>query len=327
MAPRACALLLVLVTTLGACATDSPPSRGHVVIALTIDWEGVEITPEAVDALDDLRRRAGIVPITHFVSAAYYTSGAPPAEVTRSLQRLVRAGDELAVHVHGWRSLVEASAVAPRLSPSFLTGTDALLEFDSGDRGFDTDLDAYDVVALRALLRTSRTLLAQSGRPVSQSFRAGGYLGTPKVMRALRAEGFTVDSSATHPDQFDAAYGLLSERVRELWPMVDATTQPFLLADPVAAIVELPLAAIADNADADELVRAIARAGERLATAPTRDVFVVLGFHLETASEYAARVAGALDVVRARPDLAAHLTFTTIETMGALARRSLQAPP
>ncbi len=325
MASRACALLLVSV--LGACATDPPPARGHVVVALTIDWEGVEITPEAVDALEDLRRRAGAVPITHFVSAAYYTSGAHPAEVTRSVQRLVRAGDELAVHVHGWRSLVEASDVAPRLSPSFLTGTEVLIEFDSGDRGFDTDLDAYDVVALRALLRRSRTLLAQSGRPVSRSFRAGGYLGTPKVLRALRAEGFTVDSSATHPDQFDAAYGLLSARVRELWPTIDATTQPFMIADPVAPIVELPLAAIADNAEADVLVAAIARAGDRLAAAPTRDVFVVLGFHLETAPEYAARLADALDAVRARPDLAAHLTFTTIETMGAIARRALDDPP
>jgi hypothetical protein len=107
MASRACALLLV--TVLGACAEEPTPARGHIVVALTIDWEGVAITPDAVDALEDLRRRAGAAPITHFVSAAYYTSGAPPAEVTRALQRLVRPGDELAVHLHGWRSLVEAS--------------------------------------------------------------------------------------------------------------------------------------------------------------------------------------------------------------------------
>lgn len=319
--------VLLCVTALAACADTPPPTRGHVVVALTIDWEGVAITPEAVDAMEDLRRRAGATPLTHFVSAAYYTAGADAAEVTSSLRRLVRTDDELAVHLHGWGSLVEASEVEPRLSPSFLTGTEKLLEFDGGDRGFDTDLDTYDVVALRAMLRRSRTLLEQTGHPVSRSFRAGGYLGTPKMMRALRAEGFTVDSSATHPDQFDAAYGQLSTRVRELWPTVDATTQPFVIADPVAPMVELPLAAIADNAEADDLVGVIARAGERLAKAPTRDVFVVLGFHFETSPEYAERIATALDAVRARSDLAAHVQFTTIETMGARARRNLDIRP
>jgi len=38
------------------------------------------------------------------------------------------------------------------------------------------------------MLRTERRLLAPVGFPIAATFRAGGYLATPKVRRALVAE-------------------------------------------------------------------------------------------------------------------------------------------
>lgn len=278
------------------------------------------MTSDSLDAIDALRKSFGGAPLTHFVSAAYFTKAVPDPTAVDTITAAVHPGDELAVHLHAWRSLAQASGISPKLSPSFLTGTDALLAFDDGDTGFDTDLDAYSVVDLRAMLRMSRTLLERTQLPVSQSFRAGGYLATPKVFEAMRAEGFRVDSSATAARQLDAGKdGFLTKRLEGVWPDVQAGTQPYLVHQPSGDVTEVPIAAIADYATAAQVVAAFDAAHVRLQATPDRDVFVVLAFHQETATEFVGRLAQAIATVQARPEIASELKFTTIQGAAALA--------
>ena len=122
------------------------------------------------------------------------TQGRGEKTVT-TISGIPRPGDELAMHLHAWKSLATAASIEPKLSPSFLTGTDKLLEFEDGDVGFDTDLDAYTGPELRALLRTSRKLLEQTKLPISKSFRAGGY-GAQDIWASTRK---SVDSAWSTP--------------------------------------------------------------------------------------------------------------------------------
>jgi hypothetical protein len=309
-----------------ACSGSDPSqaheTRGHVVVAVTIDWEGAYVTPDGLDALDAVRDEIPGAPITHFVSAGYFTKQpADPAGID-SLRRAVRPGDELAVHLHGWRSLATKAGIEPRLSPSFLSGTDALLDLGDSDAGFDVDLDAYTSTELRILLRTSRQLLATLGSPISKSFRAGGYLGTPRVLQAIRDEGFVVDSSAT--DAGPLPEGVFRTRVAEIWPDVAASAQPSRIPLRGGHLVELPIAAIADYMQADKILKLLEDAAARLAHAPQVDVFVVLAFHHETGADFGPELSDALKTARARADLSQQLVFVTIEDM---ARRShLDAP-
>src|SRR5687768_16131276 len=101
-----------------------------------------------------------------------------------------------------WKSLAKASGIEPRVSPSFHTGDATVVDY-YGDSGYETDPDVYSVAEVRALLQTSRRLLAQSKLPVSTSFRAGGFLVTPKLLAAIRSEGVTTDSSALDYRQLD----------------------------------------------------------------------------------------------------------------------------
>src|SRR5262245_17549245 len=288
------------------CSSPSPSARGRVVVCLTIDWEGAYLAPDGLDALDQLRRRAGDAPMTHFVSAAYFTKDRPDPAVAATIAKAVRRGDELALHLHAWKSLAVAAGIQPKLSPSYLTGTDKLLEFEDGDVGFDTDLDAYSVPELRVLLRTSRLLLEPTHVRVSRSFRAGAYLGTPKVLQAIREEGFTVDSSATDARQLEEPTGeALPRRVKAIWPGVDSTTQPWLVRAPGGSsgeaartrmtgesaerssgaagsteLLEMPVAALADHASTEDMVAIVEAAYARLQKDPGRDVFVVLELEL-----------------------------------------------
>jgi predicted deacetylase len=319
------------VLALGGCSSRAPapaPTKGQVVVALTIDWEGAYISPDGLDAIDELRKGFGPVPVTHYVSAGYFTKEHVDPKALASVTQAVHPGDELAVHIHGWRSLAKASGIEPRLSPSFLTGTDKLMEFEDGDVGFDLDLDAYSVTELRALLRTSRRLLEQAHLPVSKTFRAGGYLATPKVLQALSEEGFTVDSSATDYRQLhERKDEALPRRIHAIWPGVETTSQPWRFDPPNGALLELPIAAIADYAPTEEITGVLEAAHARLQREPTRDVFVVLGFHQETAQDFGRRVGDALAKLRARPELAAELVFTTVEDAARRARPVVSPAP
>jgi hypothetical protein len=298
-------------------ACSRAPEAGRVVVVLTVDWEGAELNPDGLDAIDWLRKRVP-GPVTHFVSSAYFTK-AEPEPVVATLAEMVKDGDELAIHLHLWRSLAKASGIEPRVSPSFLTGTAAVDDYD-GDAGYETDLDVYDVAELRALLRTSRQLLAQSKLAVSKSFRAGGFLATPKVLAAIRSEGFTVDSSALDANEIDLDDDAFQTRVASVWPKLDAGAQPFAL----DGLVELPIAAFADYTSADDVAARIDAAFARLAADPTRDQFVVLAFNLETAAALAGRIGQGIEKARAAHE---DLVFATVQHAGELARQALGLPP
>jgi len=316
--------------TIAACSSSNPappPAKGKLVVVLTIDWEGAELSPEGLDALDAVRKRLGDAPITHFVSAAYFTKATPDPLAVSTLTQSVRKGDQLAVHLHAWSSLAKASGIAPKLAPSFLTGTDKVLVFEDGDVGFDTDLDAYSVAELRVLLRTSRRLIEQTQVPVSKAFRAGGYLSTPKVLEALRDEGYTVDSSAIDYRQLDEHDDdVLPNRLKAIWPGVEPGSQPWEVQAPGGRLLELPIAAFADFSTPAEIVGVFDAAHAQLQKVPTRNVFVVLGFHQETAAEFAARLGDAIEKVRARPELASELSFVTVDRAAELAKAALASP-
>jgi len=321
-------VLCVALAIAGCSSGSSPPSpKGQVVVALTIDWEGAYMSPEGLEALDSVRQHLRTAPLTHFISAAYFTKAEPDATAAASITKAVRPGDEVAMHLHGWQSLAAASGIEPRLSPSFLTGTDKLLALE-GDIGFDIDLDAYGVPELRAMLRTSRRLLEAAQLRVSKSFRAGGYLGTPKVLQAIHDEGYAVDSSATDYRQLDEPEAeVLPRRLAAIWPKIDASTQPFVIDTRGGQLLEMPIAAFADYATAAEIVALVEAAHARLQQAPRRDVFVVLGFHQETAGEFGGRLGEALQQLHARPELARALVFTTVEAAAIRARATLAPAP
>ena len=303
----------LVAAALAGCSSH-PHGVGRIVVVLTIDWEGATMSSEALDAIDATRKSTGGAPITHFVSAAYFTKAAPDPTATDTLSAALHPGDELAVHLHAWRSLAEVSGVKPRLAPSFLTGTDKLLVFDDGDEGFDVDLDAYSLVDLRAMVRQSRRLLEATHLPVSKSFRAGGYLATPKVLEAIRDEGFTVDSSATDYRRINIGKEeFLGKRLQKVWPTINEGSQPYTIHEAPGELLEMPIAAIADYSTATQIVSTFEAAHARLRAAPGRDVFVVLAFHEETAVDFADRLAQAIANVSARPEFADELTYTTIQ--------------
>ena len=71
------ALAALILVGCSRSSPSAPPRKGRIVVAFTIDWEGAYLSPEGLDALDQLRLKLGAAPITHFVSAAYFSKESP----------------------------------------------------------------------------------------------------------------------------------------------------------------------------------------------------------------------------------------------------------
>ena len=299
-----------------------PPAArsGRLRVAVTVDWEGVALGEEGLAALEHLRAALPGAPFTHFVCPAYLTKDAPIPDAGAILKSAVRAGDEVGVHVHGWRSLARAAGLTPKLAPSFLAADGKLVEFPDGDLGFEVDLEAYDVTELRALVATSRRLLRErAGLTVSAIFRAGGFLATPAVLEAIRAEGIAVDSSAieARPLEDELPGAPLPGRLRALWPRIEATSQPYPIATEAGPVVELPIAGAADYLTASELFDLLARARAALDAQPERDVVLVLVVVQETADDFAPRLEEAFARARKEGALDARTEFVTVSQASA----------
>jgi len=295
-----------------------------VHIAVSVDWEGAYLSADAMDALEQFRAAHPGVPLTHMLNAAYYTKPrADAADITRQVRLALKPGDEAGLHVHAWRSLFATAGVAPRTAPSFLSRTGTLLAF-ADDAGFEVELGAFTVAELRAAIKKSREILAAQKIELGSSFRAAGWLAAPNVLEAARAEGFTVDLSAVPPVWFDEVeVAFLRERLIARWGAIAPTAQPYWIDTPLGRILELPnTGAMADYATAAEIEEHVLGAVRALAAAPGRPVFVHVGFHMETADEFAPRLSEALSRLRAR---GAPITFETVARSAELARRTLDA--
>jgi hypothetical protein len=205
------------------------------------------------------------------------------------------------LHIHGWKSLFEKSGVEFRSSPTFWgTGSVALPCPD--DCGHEVPISAYSESELRKVVRTSLDVLERQGFGRPTTFRAGGWLATPTVQNAIRAEGLTTDSSAVPAQFLQPRLGSkpLYAWVRELWPQLTPTTQPFVLHTTQGDLKELPdNGALADYMSADQMI-AVFRQGMAYADAhPGQSALVHIGFHQETAAQYLPRVRQALQVIQA----------------------------
>jgi hypothetical protein len=178
-------------------------------------------------------------------------------------------------------------------------------EYPDGDAGHEVELPAYDVGEIRKIVAESRRLLATNGLAPGASFRAGAWLADAKVLEAIRAEGFLVDSSAVDASWHERLEGLpIRARIRETWPDVTPETRPFAIETKAGTVWEMPnTAALADYVTAGRMIEHVEEAIERAKADPLRPCFVHVGFHQETAAEFSPRIVAALHAVANRPEL------------------------
>ncbi len=296
--------------------------RGKILVVVTVDWEGRDLTEANIGAMEALRARRPDVPLVQFLNAAYFTKpGADAAATETQIRRALSDGDELGLHIHGWKRLFEAAGVEFRSSPTFWDPDGVVTSGCGFDCGHEVPISAYTEPELEQVIAFSvDTLDAQGfGRPTS--FRAGGWMAKDNVRSALAAQGFVTENSAVPSEYLASEIGDLPlfTWVDELWQGTTAASQPHELETEHGPILEIPdNGALADYMLPAEMVDVFHEAREALEADPKKDVVVSIGFHQETAAKYLPRVDEALDVIlKESEDDAVPLRFVTAADLAA----------
>jgi len=195
---------------------ESDKLAPKVLVCVTVDWEGQDLL--SLRDLEQVRERLGPeVPLTHFVCPNYFHMGLPGA--AEQVARQIRGGDELALHLHCLRPLVEAAGLPFRDRPDFhdrpgfLLGEGWARRFPLLARwqsakvsGRGVPLSAYAADEQLRLLEFGRASLRQHLGRTAEGFRAGGWMASDQTLACLAELGFRYDSSAVPPAVFSRGF-------------------------------------------------------------------------------------------------------------------------
>lgn len=184
-----------------------------IIITFTVDWEGDDF--ECIRDLIELREYIGKnVPATYFICPEYFTSYVPDAR--ENIKKCTFSGDEIALHIHSYRSLIDYCGLNFRSKPDFYEPfpekiqrfLDKLPKFlRSENTGRGVPISAYNPEEILQILKNSKKILSVNlNVPEPVSFRAGGWMASDNVFLALEKAGFKYDSSAAPPEILSQNY-------------------------------------------------------------------------------------------------------------------------
>ena len=127
-------------------------------------------------------------------------------------------------------------------------------------------------------------------------------MGRNNVLEALKEEGFLYDHSPVEADLITGTgkipdNTLLAQWLQEMWKDIAITSQPYTIID---GLIEVPdNGALADYMGGQDMLDVFKENAKLYNNNPDSVYYVSIGFHQETASNYIARVAQAIDLITA----------------------------
>jgi hypothetical protein len=290
-----------------------------LVVTVSVDWEGKEFSAANVQAMNTLRNAHPNIPFVQFLNAAYYTKqGANPDSITPLIKSMLRSQDEHALHVHSWKSLIEASGVVYSPEPSLIGDNESYCQ---NDCGFSVPLEIYSVDEISRVVSLSSNILISEGFNRPKSFRAGAWMAGGKVREALAINSFQFDSSAVSWEPLSSHYRfdtLFKNLVHQFWPNTNLTSQPYVLKTNAGNLIEMPdNGCLADYQSANEMLKTFHANVVEWKKNPNTTSYVHFGLHLESANRFAENMNAALaKIVNYATENKLPLEFKTFEQIG-----------
>lgn len=200
---------------------QSKPQTFHVSYPLyvlwTTDWEAQPASQSFIQAgftqMESISSTYGI-PITHFfnprilINSSY--AGMKDWMVDWIKGRRDNNGDEIALHLHMYYDLVQATGVNVRKEPKWANNED----------GYDVPSSAYTYDEYMQILNWSIGQYEAYGLGKPVSYRAGGWYADASTLKAVQNSGIKIDSSGR------TEYSIGSNDLSGYWRL-PVTTVPY----------------------------------------------------------------------------------------------------
>jgi hypothetical protein len=276
--------------------------QGKVIVVMTVDWEGRSLDEFNLQAMEQFRNDYPDIGVLQFLNAAYfYKPDANPNLVIQAINRGLRPNDEIGLHIHGWKRLIEAAGIRHRVGPTWRYDLAEPLSCEY-DCGHQVPISAYEVDELVRIINFSNETLERNGFGHPVSFRSGGWMSQSNVIDALILSGMKLDSSAVptvHLDK-DNFRGLhLFGWLVPMWEGITSTSQPYVMGPAGRQLWQVPNnGCLADYMTGDMMLEVFKENAAALRDNPGQNQFVVIGFHQESASSYIGNVRDAVEKIK-----------------------------
>jgi hypothetical protein len=261
-------------------------------VYVTVDWEGASLDTDNLEAIQAFRKKYPHIAMLQLITPSYWVRPeVNKAAISAQVKSTFLPIDQVGLHLHTWKSLVNYCQVPYQTAPSF-AGQDEACE--AGDCGYSVSLEyAYSEADLNKLVACSSEILVQNGFAKPTHFRAGGWQLGPKLTAALQANNFTWDSSRIDANLLTTNWhqesGMI-KMLRELHPEATPLDQPF----DIDQLQEYPNnAALADYTNSKQIIAMFNTLIQH------NKAVMVLGFHQETATTYLGRLDAAIPKMQA----------------------------
>ena len=264
----------------------SPHKVSTIHVVLSLAWEGRDLTPYNLRALQTFRAQFQNIEMMHLVSPAYFTKpAAVQAAVRASIRRVMRPGDQVGLLLGNWQSLANAAGVIFRSSPTFW-GSELKAADCKADCGLEVPINVYPEAELDKLLKTSLQILEQQGFGRVRAIAVEGWVASPAVLEAAYRAGIRYDWSAVAPEMISPkthAYPIYNW-AKTLWSKVTPHSQPYQIPLSLGSMQEMPqsLAAV-DYLNRSDAVAIFKEYVERVRHAPETTLVFPLLAHQESA--------------------------------------------
>lgn len=269
-----------------SCAHQKKPMQDlNVYIMLSVDWEGDTLHLPNIKAMQEFNKKFPDYPVVHFLNAAYYTKDwdLSEKEVTRRTKMALKDNDELGVHIHSWKNLMQASGVKYKAGPTFWNERKSTGR--NGEPGDDVPLNIYSTEDIQKVLRFSLKKLQSQGFSSLKSFRGGGWISGPNVWAALASEGFQIESSAIpmgiigklYPDTY------LVELNNKQWENIKITSMPYWQTKDLRQFPNNM--GLADYITGEEFFKMYKKNIKHALKTGQKNIYLHFGWHQETALE------------------------------------------
>jgi hypothetical protein len=285
--------LLYLLCCFLVFATLPAHAQQSITVYVTVDWEGYNLAPDNIEAMQAFRTRFPHIPILQLLNPVYFVRPYANREsINASIQSTMLPSDAHGLHLHGWKSLMDYCKVPYQHQPSFADTDEQCIK---GDCGYTVSLEyAYSTADLTQLVACSQDILVQQGFTKPTHFRAGGWQLGPKLTQALASNGFTWDSSRTAAELLTTRWepnSSLIKMISAFHPNSTPLEQPYLL---TSTLEEYPNnASLADYTGTSQIIEMYTQLIKQ------RKTVMVLGFHQETAVDFSGRLAVAIPKMEA----------------------------